>query len=381
MGFDRDRYNPLSDPLFGDLRWYAGMYKVLHTAAFFAAAPTAQFPDARPIFYPPLTSVALAPIYAAASPEGVFVAISVAWFGMMVWWVRRELVRQGIAAATATLFPVTLGLMLFPAVRLVHEGNVELLLWICAAVGTWAFLEEKDDWAAVLWGLAAAMKLYPAVLLILFLPRKKYRAIGMGVATIVVSSLASVAWLGPTIGIAWRGSLHNVFEYQGIRVSEWSQRELMANHSVFGLVKLVALIAGWHPEKLTLPYYACGMVVMLGAFFWKLWRMPVANQLLAVSVFMVALSPISYFHTLVHLYVPVVVLMLVAIRAERVGATVRGLELTVMLCVPLFAATNLFTWPSLAIYNGLMQAVLLLLLFLCGVQYPFVVSDRAMVRT
>ena len=47
--------------------------------------------------------------------------------------------------------------------------------------------------------------------------------------------------------------------------------------------------------------------------------MPVANQLLALTAFMVMLPPISYFYTLVHLYAPWVVLVFVAIRAGRRG--------------------------------------------------------------
>ena len=47
--------------------------------------------------------------------------------------------------------------------------------------------------------------------------------------------------------------------------------------------------------------------------------MPQSNQLLAVTAFMVMFPPVSYFHTLVHLYAPLLVLLFVAIRAERVG--------------------------------------------------------------
>jgi hypothetical protein len=126
------------------------------------------------------------------------------------------------------------------------------------------------------------------------------------------------------VGVAWHGAVKNVFRYQGIRVGEWSLHELAANHSVFGLAKLMAVAVGLPLARLTLPYYACGAALMGWVFFARLWRMPMANQLLALTAFMVALPPISYFYALVHLYAAWVVLVFVAIRAEKVGSAGKG---------------------------------------------------------
>ena len=215
------------------------------------------------------------------------------------------------------------------------------------------------------------MKLYPVVLLILLLPRGRWRAFAVGVATFVGATVLSLWWLGPTMGVAWRGSMENVFGYQGMRAGEWSLRELVANHSVFTLAKMLAMMAGLSLAKLTLPYYGFGAVAMGWAFFGRLWRMPEANQLLAVTAFMVMFPPVSYFHTLVHLYAPLLVLLLVAIRAERAGVSVAGLRGTVMLFVPLFAAWTLFTFPRVFVFDGLVQAALLVALFGCALRFPF----------
>jgi hypothetical protein len=371
-GFSTGRWDPLLAP-FIDLKEYPGTYRLLHTAAFFFNVPgnPLPYPLFSPVAYPPFAAVVMAPMYAASSPAAVYLAVAAIALGVAVWAVRRALMREGIGGVTATLFPLTLVLMSFPIVRLVNQGNIELVLWIFAAAGCLAYVREKDDLAAVLWGLAAAMKLYPIVLLILLVPRRRYRAIAVGLATFVGTTVLSLAWLGPTIEVAWRGSLRNVFGYQGLRAGEWSLRELVANHSAFEVVKVVATIGGVSPAKLTLPYYACGAAVLGLAFFGRLWKMPVANQLLAVSVFMVLLPPISYYHALVHLYAPLLMLMFLAIRAERAGVRVQGLELTVMLFVPLFASFTLFTFPSFFLFDGLVQAFLLFVLFCRAVRFPF----------
>ena len=82
--------------------------------------------------------------------------------------------RAGIGGATAILFPLTVLLASFPIAGLLQRGNIELFLWIVTATGVWMFVRGRDDAAAVLWGLAAALKLYPVVLLALLLPRKTH---------------------------------------------------------------------------------------------------------------------------------------------------------------------------------------------------------------
>ncbi|HEY4382457.1 MAG TPA: glycosyltransferase family 87 protein [Acidobacteriaceae bacterium] len=372
-GMDPMRVNPWARP-FMDLLEYPSTYKLLHTAAFFDNVPTPTDPVPMPVAYPPFAAAVMAPMYAAPSPIGFYLVVAVVWIALAVWGVRGALLGEGIGARTATLFPVSLVLLLFPILRLVIEGNIELVLWIFVSLGVWALVRGRDNWAAVLWGLAAAMKLYPIVLLMLLLPRRRYGAIVLGVVTFVASTVLALWWLGPTMSVAWHGSLQNVFGYQGVRASEFSLRELAGNHSIFGLLKMVAMIGGLPLAKLTLPYYACGGLILLAAFFGKLRKMPLANQLLAVSAFMVSLPTVSYFHTLANLYAPLVLLMFVAIDAEKAGVEVRGLKVAILMFVPLFASWTIFTFQRVFLFDGLVQAVLLAGLFLYAVEYPFAVE-------
>ena len=372
-GLSRYNWDPLSDPLFGDLMEYPGTYKLLHSAAFFfnvAGNPWA-YPMFSPVAYPPFAAAVMAPLYAFPIPELLDLLVSGAWLAVLVGWVGRGLVRVGVAPATAVLMPLSLVLISFPIERLVHQGNIEIVLWMLTALGVLAFLRGHDDAAAVLWGLAAAMKLFPLVLLVLLLPRRKWRAFAEGVATFVGATVWALWWLGPSVRVAWAGTMVNVFRYQGARTAEWTLRELVANHSLIEVAKIVAMIAHYPMDKLTLPYFACGAAVMGAALFGKLWKMPVANQVLAVSTFMVMFPPISYYHALVHMVAPLVLLGWIAIRAQQAGVRVRGLQGTMLLFVPLFAPFTLLTYPTVFVYCGLVQALLLLVLFLCALEYPF----------
>jgi hypothetical protein len=369
MGFSRWHYNPLTGDRYQDLMEFPPVYRMLHTAAFFDGVGYSR------VTYPPLGAVLYAAVYGTGHPIMFYLVTAALWLATGVWGVRRELMAQGIGGTTATLFPLTVALVSFPIAGLLQRGNIELFMWVIAATGTWLFLRGREDGAAALWGLAAAVKLYPVVLLVLLLPRRKWRAFAVGVATFVGAAVASLKWLGPTMGVALRGSLRNVFAYQGARVSEWQLHELMANHTVFNLVKFGAMVTHMPLARLTLPYYACGALVMGWAFFGRLWRMPVANQLLAVTAFMVMLPPVSYFYTLVHLYAPLLVLVFVSIRAERAGVRVPGLKLTMLLFVPLLGSFMLFTFPRVFLFGGLIQGAMLVWLFGCAVRFPFAVGE------
>jgi len=366
-------WDPLSDPRFGDLLEYPGTFALFHTKAFFfnvMGKPWA-YPLYSPVAYPPFAVAMMAPIYLSGQPELVFVLLSAAWLGTAVLWVRRWMVRGGIGAWTAILFPLTLAAVSFPIARLVHQGNIELIVWMLTAAGTWAWVRDRNGTAAVFWGCAAAMKLFPLVLLALLLPRRKWRAFLLGLAMFVVATVWSLWWLGPTVADAWHGSMVNVFGYQATRVSEWTLRELVANHSAIEIAKLGAMIAGYPLKKLAVVYYGLGAAVFTAAFFGKLWRMPAVNQLLAVSAFMVMFPAISYYHALVHMYAALVMLGWVAIRAQRAGVHVPALKATILLFVPLFVAFPVLTFPTAFLFCGLLQAIVLVLLFLCALQYRF----------
>jgi hypothetical protein len=378
-GLSRYNWDPLSDPLFGDLMEYPGTYKLLHSAAFFfnvAGKPWA-YPMFSPVAYPPFAAAVMAPMYAFPIPEVVYLVVSGAWIAVLVGWAGRGLVRVGVAPATAVLMPLSLALISFPIERLVHQGNVEIVLWMFTAVGVLAFLRGHDDAAAVLWGLAAAMKLFPIVLLVLLLPRRKWRALVEGIATFVGATLWSLWWLGPSVRVAWAGTMVNVFRYQGARTAEWTLRELVANHSLMEVAKMGAMILRYPMGSLTLPYFGFGAVVLGAAFFGKLWKMPVANQVLGVSTFMVMFPPISYYHALVHMVAPLLLLGWIAMRAERAGMRVKGLMGTMLLFVPLFAPFTVLTYPTVFVYCGLVQALVLAVIFLCALEYPFAVNETA----
>lgn len=370
LGFPPPHYNPLGGSRYDDLLEYLPTFRLLHTGAFF------HNPSTSPVAYPPFAAILFALTYHFSNPVAFYLTVAACALAVGFWGVYRGLIQHGMTRSVAALFPLTILVTSFPIVGLLQRGNIEMFLWIFAAAGTWAFLRGHDFVAAVLWALAASTKLYPAIFLILLIPRRSYRAFAVGVAGSLISSILSMWYIGPDIKTAWNGSVGNVFGYQTVRVSEWTLHELAANHSAFGLVKLGAIVLGTATQKLTIPYYLCGALVMAVTFFRRLDRMPVANQLLAVSAFMLMFPPISYFYTLVHLYAPFLVLVFLAIRSDQAGVRIPGLATTVFLILPLFTSFMLFTYPRVMLFGGLIQALLLTSLFISALSFPFAEPSR-----
>ncbi|HEY5329590.1 MAG TPA: glycosyltransferase family 87 protein [Acidobacteriaceae bacterium] len=361
------RMTPLPDPIFGDLTEYFSTFRLVHTAAFFDST-SLVYPA---VAYPPFGAAMFAVLYAFSRPVVAYMALAGLWMALAWLGVRRALLREGVGRVVALMFPVSILVASFPIEGLLQRANVELFLWIFTAMGMWAYLRGRDDAAAILWGLAAAGKFYPVILLVLFLPRKKMRAFGLGVAAFIAATLASAAYFGPTIRVALQGALHNTFGYQGVRVAEWGRHDLGTNHSFFTLLKVVVVALHGSTAHLALPYYACGAVVFAAVFFGRVRKMPVANQLLAVTLFMVMLPTISYFYTLTHLYAPWLVLVFLAVRAAKAGVEIRGLSTTILLFVPVFAAYTLFTFSKIHLWGGVVQGLFLVWLFVWVVRFPF----------
>ena len=364
-GAPKSHYNPIFTVHFSDLLEYLPTYRLLHTAAFF------HNPGTNPVAYPPFGAIFYRLLYGTGHPVAAYLACALLWLGVLTVGAGRWLEHEGVRRGAAYLLALTVLGLSFPFLGLVCYGNIELFLWMFAAAGMWAFVHHRPKTAAVLWGCAAAMKLYPAVFLLLLLNRRQYRAVLCGAVAFTGATLASLRYLGPTVGIAWQGSLRNVFGYQGKRVSEWTMHELVTNHSAFTWVKLALRVSGRPFEGAALPYYACGAVLFTAVYFGRVRRLPLANQLLAVTVFMLVFPTISYFHTLVHLFAPLVLLLGVALEAERQGRTVDGLHGTIALFVPLFGSFMLLTEPQLLLFGGLLQSAFLLLLLYRSNRYPF----------
>ena len=92
---------------------------------------------------------------------------------------------------------IALAVVIFPAHNNFHHLNVETIL-LALTVATAADLSHGRPGRAGVWaGLAAALKVFPGLLLVYFLVRRQWRALGAGLAAGAAATLVALLPLGP----------------------------------------------------------------------------------------------------------------------------------------------------------------------------------------
>lgn len=342
-------------PVFEDILVYKGRFALYHTAKFFTSRSTSAFA------YP----AGAAPIYEAFYKTSdatttylIFAAITVlVTLTVTLYFLRRR--------DAAKLF-LPLLLFAFPLIFLIQRANIEIVLWIIVVLGLLAYRRGLGIVAAILFGIAAAIKLYPILLLGLFLKRRQdLPAFLIGIVASVLAMAAAIAYAGPTFAIAARGFFIGVDRFQDHYVDTVSKVEVGFDHSFFSPLKYWAYTGHVSPAAWRETYYLlAGTLALL--LFLRVRTLPFLNRVVFLVTAMVSLPPVSFTYTLVHLYLPLLLLLgAVATFRKRPPATaIFALALLLFLMLPVMSLSVLQPLPT-----GPMQScALLALLLVCAVQ-------------
>lgn len=256
----------------------------------------------------------------------------------------RILIKEGLPGWISALFVGAVALVSYPLAFELQRWNIEILIWGLSSVAVWSFFTGRTIRSASLIGLAASLKLYPFILLGLFLPRRKYWLMALAVAVFAVVTILSLYGIGPTVLEAAKWNQEQIAAFGKYFVgSLWA---LGYDHSFFGLVKILTM--HWHPNYFLWGgrYTKAMAILCILLYFLRIWRFPLPNQILALSILSVTIAPISYDYTLLNLYPAFAMLVVLALRAERGGRPVPHL----MAYMVLFAM--ILTPESYVIFRG-----------------------------
>jgi hypothetical protein len=270
------------------------------------------FTQTRDFMYPPAMVLPLRAFYATAHPFWAFPVFLLASGAFFTFGFFRVLRNQGVTIPPAVLLALGVAITSYPYLFLLQRGNTEVFIWITVTLGLWSFYRGHYAWAAICFGLATALKLYPFIFFSLFLPRRRYREIVLGAFVTVAVTLIALRALTPHISYAFHWDLNQLQAFGKYYAA--STADLGYDHSFFGLVKLATL--PWHPDltPLVRPYTRLVAVSCLALYFGRIWKLPLANQILILSVLSVSIPPVSYDYTLVSLYAPIAILCILALR-------------------------------------------------------------------
>jgi len=279
-----------------------------------------------PFTYPAPLAVVFALLFRLPHPLAIYVGLCIV--GLTCWavWLARGLAATGVKGSHTVAFVVMILAASWPVVALLNTANIEGLIAIMLAAGVYAVLRERFWLGATLIGLAAAMKLFPFILLALLISRRRYCELIWGLAVAALTTLASLAALGPTILAAQR-HIADGFRFINEAFILSTQRDaLNYSHSLFSILKfaiaLIARLLGSHASYSLLNtslrvYMIAAAIVGIALYFGIIRKLPMLNQVLALTICAVLLPPLSADYTLIELLLPFGLLCLYAIESER----------------------------------------------------------------
>lgn len=354
---------------FGDFTIYVAKFRLFHTVEFFTTCFPFTYPAPVSLIY-----LAFYRVFGVHALRVFLVACGLACLVPAVWF-GNALRRQGVGLSTVVLFTSTLVLTSWPAILITDRGNMEISVWIVMALAMWAFATGRGYMAAVLFGIAASLKLFPFVFLALFLSRRQFRHVAVGAGAFLVSSIGSLAALGPSIPVAYQGIAGGLEFFKLQYMMRWNPVENGVDHSVFALVKGTRIfffhVPREHVFSRSLSFYlVLTAVAGIILYFARIQKLPVINQVLILSIASIYLTPFSGDGTLLHLYYPFAMLTFLAIQSERKRVWVPGLEVA-FVCLALLFTEETFLIRHFQRFEGQFKCVVLTVLFVTALLRPF----------
>ena len=237
----------------------------------------------------------------------------------------------------------------YPLLFLLDRGNLEGLIWIWLLLALLSFYKQLFTTAAILLALAAAMKLFPALLFLLFLAKRRYRAFFIALLVSIAVTVLSWIGVGPTIKQAMLDSSKSSTMLNEQYITGLRPLEIGWDHSLLAFFKQAAYLRfrfrhgarGAPSGPLRLPgvetaviVYAVLALLSFCVLYWfRLRSLPVLNQVMSLLILCVLLPFVSNEYTLVHMYLAWGAFVLFLFKDVRTGdITLPGWVPMLVLC-------------------------------------------------
>ena len=225
-----------------------------------------------------------------------------------VCWIFYLILRQFITNKKILFLCIPLFICTAPYIFMLDRGNYLMVCMIFIMLFIYYF-DKKPKLAAVMLGIAAAMKIYPVFLFLLYLVKKQYKELGIATGTGALLTFVPLFFFQGGFLANLKSMLGAIAGFAG--GSPISSVE--ATYYGVGLTSLLNLRYTWfcngeRPEKnsVMIIFLIIGSALAL----WSLWNIrKEQNQYRSLSlltILMVFLIPNSYMYNLVYLFVPIV---------------------------------------------------------------------------
>ena len=361
--------SPLMNEYFADIYNLVARFQHFHTLEFFTDRVDL------PCMYPaPVAACYRLFFYTAPHELAVLLTFVLTCFVVASVLLGRALVRQGLPPRATTAFLLFCLLTSYPVWFEMKQANLEIVSWFFLTLGLWCFTTERSYPAAIFLGIAGSLKITPFFYLGLLLARRQYRQLAVALLAAMAVTIPSLWWEYPHILTSWRLTQAALGQFPG-----WVSLRLLPqtgfDHSIFGLVKraIIHHVSANTLASVLAVYSVVSLVAFVVLYFGWIRRLLLINQVLCLCVATLVLPPTSFDYTLMSLYVPWALLVMLAVR--RRGAETPGLVPAMICFAILFTPETEFIWNFISV-GGQIKAVTLIALLVIALRYPFELSAR-----
>ena len=217
----------------------------------------------------------------------------------------------------------------YPLIFLLERGNMEGFVWAVLAVGLTAFVLRHHKTAGVLFALAASMKLFPGLLLLLLFARKRYKELVVSVVAFGVFTVIGLWTINPSIPAAIGEVRAGLAKLSESHLAGYRYDEIGYDHSLFSILKQVLFLSHRHDpddpalnsdiRAAALPYMLLVLPVLPAVYWFRIRKLPLLNQAIALIVLAVTIPYISFEYTLNHVYFALALFLLFLARDVATG--------------------------------------------------------------
>ena len=335
--------------------------------------------------YPPLSVLIYKFLLVVCQPYSILVMLGV-FFGAVfiaclgVW---RRVRRAAAYRWYIGLAIFTTGLLGWGPLQVAMRGNLEGWMWIVVCVGAWFYSQRRYTAAGVSFGVAVALKPVPVLWLLLMARHKKYKEAVLGLVTWAGVTLASLLSINRNPLQAYRDIGGNS-DFFGTYVAAFRPMpEMEGDQSLLQTFKTLARVVrnhgihfsqyeyGMHPNdalalKLYHAYLPIAAVIGL-AVLWKVWKMPILNQIFALAAITMVLPMVAGGYTLALVLIPLGFFAIFLAEDVASGAVPLTLVQMLWVLIPAVCVTATIPWGVL---HAVFECVALLVLLAVSTAIP-----------
>ena len=237
------------------------------------------------------------------------------FLGFTSWYLYKNVIALNMTNLRAVYYVALIILTSFPIWFLADRGNIEGLQFILLALFVQTYTQEKHILSILLLSLSLCMKPFAIVFVVLYINRKQYKYLGLLVVASLFIILTSLSLLPGTSADNLHGMNLGMKYYDSLWII--GGRGAQFNHTMYTPLWIINYMVNWvTPEMLKQVYFLVHGSLFVGIstyiiyFEKKIWR-----KLFLLYLCMIGLPFISADYTLIHLYVPAV-LMFQSFNAE-----------------------------------------------------------------